>query len=219
MRIIVFLFFSLASNATFAQKDRVNATLVLKNTDTIRGLINRSDLNNLHKRIDLYLIGKTDTYKTYEFVSIDKIVINGKEEFYLWDGVLDLSYIDKYLLDVKKEQETKRDTIWLKALYKGPVVSLLGYKTETKTHFFVQENTTIEALLIRYEKLDHFYAEWGPIGRTQKYKTYPYYQNQLCRFFNWPKYKRIKYQIDGADYNEKSLKKILESINTIRSEP
>lgn len=217
MRIIVFLFFALTHSAIFAQKDRVNATLVLKNTDTIRGLINRSDLNNLQKTIYLYLPGGTNSFSVYEFLSIDKIVINEKEEFYLWDGVLDLSYIDKYLLEAKNEGETRRDTIWLETLYKGSVVSLLGYKTETKTHFFIKENKTIEALLIHYENVDHFYAQWGPTGRTPKYKIYPYYQNQLYRFFDWLRYKKLTNQINAADYNEKSLKKVLGNINSIRS--
>lgn len=216
-RVLLILAFLFSVSSVFSQKTLVKTILYFRSGKAIHTFLDRSCLSSPEKKIKCYASPNSDSITFYDFTEIDKIVLNEKEELVLWEGILDLSYIDKNSLDVKNEGKFIKDTVWLKTVSKGPV-TLLSYKTDTKTHFFVRQNGITEFLLVHFRKVDHFYGQWGSNGRMPKYEIHPFYKDQLFKFFDWTAHNKIKNQIDAADYNEKDLRKIIEGINNVLSQ-
>jgi hypothetical protein len=206
MRHLFFLFALSTPFISNAQKKFRPGYIVNLKGDTISGFIDYKEWNVSPTHISFKSSDKDATAKEYTITDVSFFDITGNEAYRR--SVVKISLHPAKLTDVGlRDTSWKIDTVFLKVIYSGKLVSLLSYTDKLKERFYILEDGKQEPT----ELIMREYLSGEALSLTSE-STYKIQLNNLL-------YARGKYtdeagkRIEEATYDEDDIKRIVLLIN------
>ena len=207
-----FVCLTISYDAIFQDKEYEPGYYVTQNGDTIKGYFwtkDQNKLSNLKMKKEVNETISTDL----SFDTCQSLLI--KNRFYVsWYGKRCMAYVSKFDFDLKYIDSFLTQTIPLRLLYQGSILSLFLYRSDVKDHFFVKKGNSIAELIISYRyrtDLEKFTESHTRNPAT--YYVVPAYQNQLSAYLGDKLTKKLKDNIESCDYDEVALIRLFKRLN------
>lgn len=211
--------------ATLSRAQNTQGYVVLESGDTLKGIVKLLDgYRSAPQLITLEASGAASA--PYYSVKECKAFAIGDDEYIRATVTMDMSYFTSIDLTILYEDSTLTQTVFLKRIYKGKNISLLKYydgqelgafrAVNVKMHFFVQDADKVQELIMKYTNaptksvVRHFDVDRGSSAMRQ---IRPIFRDQLRMYFDWLTEKKLLRKLDGSDYTEYHLLKLIPLID------
>ena len=199
----------LSGLSTFCQSNFKSGYLVSTSGDTIKGLIQVKEWNNNPKSLK-FKNGPDADPKQYETADLQSFEVPGFCRYIRYAGQMSVNRIERSLLSQAIDTSFVVDTVFLKEVMHGPLVSLFSYSDNIKKRFFItsqQHPAARELLNYPYMLSD----------RLLTFSPYKQLLREIVAELNMSSEKQTD-AIEASVYSELSLKKTLSAINRTKGE-
>jgi len=194
---------------SYAQSNFKPGYVVTLNGDTIHGFIDYKEWDQNPSKIYFKRDISSAQKERYSANEINDFEISGFENYKRAITWVSQDHLELSSLSHHVDSTKIKDTIFLRTIYKGNVVTLYGYKDKIKERFFIAEKDKDPVELSYHKYLDPNPDHTYNILIQDGYKLQLY--NLVIKYT--PQFVNITDQLQRTDYTAPDLSKIVAKIN------
>ncbi len=198
LKLTLFIFWSVISQASFAQENFLPGYVISSKGDTVKGLIDyRNWINNPEKIFFKTDVGSASVFKPIdikEFKVLDEIYVSGIVE-------IEVSKTDTKKLDFNSSFQIETDTVFLQTMIRGEKSLYFFENSQGVRNFYIKRNSDFD--LLKYKKYLIKQGQNTAVAENKKYV------NQLSVYLN--ACASIQSELGKTEYKHKDLENLFNS--------
>ena len=214
MRRSFIILFIVCLAGTVAVGQQLPGYVAMHNGDTLNGLVQIKTISEGNVFISV-MEDVSVSPRLYPMKEVKGYRLsNSKDIYQKWYVKMDMTYLDKWDLTIVNIDSTRWDSVFLKLVYKGRLLSLYE-RLDVKQRYFLYDNQRMQELILKYSYPPEFrLPTYEFVSRAERRQILAIYRDQLLIYVNQLRdNENLGYKASVARYDEKDIKRIVMALD------